>query len=181
LKKLRHLYAADDDTRILAAERQETWQNAIAAYCARRKKSLEAEYATKASFDRSQLRAQARALPTMLELLTQGVMEIPDTPAVIERQDGESSDDHLIRLAALLTPPGWDAHIRPKLQARRAEAMTSCFAEKDEEENAALIIEIDHLLRFLSATDTQAAGARAQRRGKLARDSKALQRHEAAM
>lgn len=179
--KVRHIHAAAaDDALALAAERRETWEDAVAAYLAKRKKALQNDYATKASFDRATLRAQAKALPVLGQLITEGVLQIPETPAVIERNDGESTDDHLIRLSSLLTPPGWDAHIRPKLQAKRAEAMTAAFAEDDEENNVALIAEIDHMLYFLQAVETRGIEARATRRGKLARDTQNM-RHEAAM
>lgn len=179
-RQLRHLQVVDDEPRVLAAERRETWEDAIAAYCARRKKALESEYATKASFDRAALRAQAKALPEILQLLTQGVMAIPDKATVIERNDGENTADHIIRLAGLLTPPGWEEHVRPVLLERRAKAMTDAFDETDEEQNVALISEIDHLLRFLTATDSQGQQARAERRGMSSRANK-NRRHEAAM
>lgn len=179
MKQLRHLQVVEDDPRVVAAEQRETWGDAIAAYCARRKKSLEAEYATKASFDRAQIRLQAKALPEILQLLTQGVMAIPDRATAIERRTDEDTSDHIIRLAGLLTPPGGEAHVRPALLNRRAEAMSKAFDEVDEEANVALITEIDYLLRFLTATDTQGAQARAQRRGLSPRQAKKL--HEAAM
>jgi hypothetical protein len=177
VKQLRHLYVADDEARIVAAEQRQTWEDAVAAYFARRRRSLEAEYATKASFDRAALRCQAKALPDLLKLLTQGVMSA--SSKVIDREDGETSEDHIIRLSSLLTPPGWEQHVRPILEARRAEAMTKAFAEEDEEQNVALITEIDYLLRFLAATSTKGAEARAQRRARSPRDNH--QRYEAAM
>jgi hypothetical protein len=177
--KLKHLQLVEDDSRVVAAEGRETWEDAIAAYFSRRKKSLEADYAGKASFDRSAIRLQAKALPEILQLLTRGVMSIPDKPTLIERRDDEDSTDHIVRLATLLTPPGWQEHVRPVLLERRATAMSEAFDEKDEEANVALITEIDYLLRFLTTTDTQGSAARAQRRGMSPRAAKQLR--EAAM
>ena len=177
--KLRHLHAVDDEARVLAAENRDTWQDAVAAYCARRKRALEAEYATKASFDRSSLRLQAKCLTEILGLLTQGVMKIPDTPAVIERRADEDSADYLVRLGSLLTPAGWEAHVLPVLLERRATAMAAAFDDEDEERNVALITEIDYLHRVLNSVAQKAQEARGQR-GMSPRAYK-NKRHEAAM
>lgn len=177
--KLRHLHAVEDAARELAAEKRATWEDAVAAYCARRKKQLESEYATKASFDRAALRLQAKCLPEILQMLVSGIKEIPKTPEAIERRSDESSDEYVMRLGSLLTPPGWDSHVRPVLLDRRAEAMSAAFDDNDEEKNVALISEIDHLLRFLNAVATKADEARAQLRGMSPREAKKL--HEAAM
>lgn len=176
--KLRHLHAVDDEARVLAAENRDTWQDAVAAYCARRKRTLEAEYATKASFDRALLRLQAKCLSEILGLLTQGVMKIPDTPAVIERRVDEDSADYLVRLGALLTPAGWEAYVLPVLLERRATAMAAAFEDEDEERNVALITEIDYLHRFLNSVAQKAQEARGSR-GMSARSAK--RHHEAAM
>jgi len=179
VKQLRHLHAVDDDARVLAAENRDTWQDAVAAYCARRKRALEAEYATKASFDRALIRLQAKCLSEILTLLTQGVMSIPDSAAVIERRADEDSADYLVRLGSLLTPSGWEAYVLPVLLERRATAMNAAFEDDDEEKNVALITEIDYLHRFLNSVAQKATEARGSR-GMSARSAKS-RHHEAAM
>lgn len=157
--QLRDLTAEDDVARVASALPAD-WKAALAAYLDDRRVNLKRGWAQLATFDAQTRRYEIASLKVIESKLCADVKKKPKLKLV--ERDRDVRPHHAIRLAALLTPDGWQEQYLPALQALTAELEASWLEGKAVEEAQATQREIDALVRFLYGVEDAARKAKKQ-------------------
>lgn len=161
--KLGDTYSSGEASHEVAAQRHASWASAVAGYLARRRRELLQGISEKASFDAEKVRHRLKVLLEVGQTLCAELQSIdPGAEDAIERAPSMTREDHQIALAYLLTPLGWREKHLPALERRRKLALVEWEEDKDGDRNLALASEIDKLITFLQAVESDARLVTAQ-------------------
>jgi len=164
LSTLRDTYQPGDASQEIAGEKHATWLDAVAGYLARRRRILMQGVTTKPSFDAERIRERLKVLVEVGQTLGAEIGAVdPAAEETIARTPQMSREDHQVALSYLLTPLNWRSTRRPAIERRRQLALAEWEADTDSNKNLALAAELEELLAFLDAVETDARLVTGQR------------------
>jgi len=155
----------DDSLEVLraAAKAPRSFGEGMVNYMVRRREQLTLELSsTMYTFEVSRLAKQIRALSLILQRSGEKLpkKEWKRVPSV--GLSGQAGVENALHLARVLTPANWEEKILPQFSKIADEALDSLIAEKDIEDNLALLSETQKWIRYLRNVEHGGETARAQ-------------------
>ena len=145
-----------------AAVAPTTFAEGLVAYLEKRQSQLEADYAPAANkFEMDRITDRINALGRIAEA---GGAVAPDKKHRRRKgaRVGNTGEDNLLHLAVVLTPTGWEESILPQFEELRDAALAGLRKKEKQEENQALLIEVQKFVTHLRLVGDNAEKAKAK-------------------